>query len=200
VWERARQSPDCLTCHNPLAETTHATGVGCGACHHTIDTTRRQAEGSSTTYHGQMGTLASAADCGTCHGADHALTYVEWEASAHNGARTVDCLSCHQSHTGGLTAASGRELCGSCHLQDVPTTNPHMHVDSGCTDCHPAPVSTDNVHMSGLETDVECVACHVVTELDHYGRYLARAGHLMDVPLVACTNCHGSLHDLLSQP
>lgn len=197
VWERSRQNPDCLTCHSPAfdAETGEMAyeGVGCAACHRTLDPTRRR--GSGFTYHGKMSTQPSAADCGSCHGADHALTFIEWQSSAHNGARAVDCLGCHQSHAGGITAASGEELCGSCHLQDVPTVNPHMHVEGGCTDCHPAPVNMDNVHMHG-GADIDCIACHVVTEPDQYGRFLKRAGHLMDVSLAACLNCHGSLHDL----
>lgn len=198
VMARARQPAECLTCHspayNPASGRMAFEGVGCGSCHRTLDDTRRRGDGF--TYHGAMSTLRSAANCGNCHGADHALTYIEWQGSAHNGARAVDCLGCHSAHGGGITAASGRDLCGSCHLQEVPTVNPHMHVEGGCTDCHPAPVKTDNVHMNGLETDVDCVACHLVTELDRYGRYLAQAGHSMKVTLTACTNCHGSLHSL----
>lgn len=197
VWDRARNNPDCMTCHSPnmTPETGMGfDGVGCGACHFTIDPTRRRAD--RYTYHGTMGTRSDPEDCATCHGADHALTYIEWETSAHNGPRTVDCASCHLPHSGGLTQASGQALCGSCHLQEVPTTNPHMHVEGGCADCHPTPVNTDNVHMHEAEAGVDCITCHVVTEYDEYGRYLQWSGHTMQVTLTSCLNCHG-IHEPL---
>ena len=197
-WERARQSEACLTCHSPSINAAPSAweyeGVGCGACHRTIDDTRRAGDGYN--YHGTMSTTNRADDCGTCHGEDHALTYREWEMSAHNGARTVDCSACHVAHTGGISAPTNMELCGGCHLQEVPTTNPHMHQEGGCTDCHPAPVNMDNVHMHGDEPIADCTACHMVTEPDRYGRYLSNAGHSMEVELAACFICHGELHDL----
>lgn len=202
VWERARRDPTCLTCHSPAydaeIEQRFDEGVSCGACHRTVDSARRRQ--GATIYHGKMSILRTASDCGTCHGGDHAVSFTEWQASAHNGARTVDCLSCHSPHGGGLTVDSGEALCGSCHLQPVPEVNPHMHVEGGCTDCHPAPVSTDNVHMHDTQADVDCVACHVVSELDQYGRYLSITGHSMRPSLTGCLNCHGSLHDPPNAP
>lgn len=199
VWTRQRESPECLTCHSPFVEAPARSqsflGVGCGSCHRTLDTERRKGDGFD--YHGAMSTLRNPADCAACHGADHALTYTEWDSSAHNGMRTVDCFACHQPHSGSLTAPTALDLCASCHLQETPTANPHMHVDSGCTDCHPAPVHTDNIHMRGPEAEADCADCHMVTQPDRYGNFLANAGHTMAVPLAACTNCHGSLHDLL---
>lgn len=196
AWERSRQKPECLSCHSPAydpaSEDMIYEGVGCAACHHTLDTKRRQGDGM--TYHGELSLGEAETVCATCHGADHALTYIEWQSSPHNGARAVTCLDCHTAHDGALTAATSLELCGGCHLQEVPTSNPHMHVDGNCTDCHPAPVNTNNVHLHGGETD--CTACHMTTELDQYGRYLMNAGHTMQVSLAACTSCHGKLHDL----
>lgn len=193
VWRRARENPDCMTCHSPAydADTGEAAfaGVGCGACHMTVDPERRRAD--RYTYHGAMGTRRDPADCAGCHGADHAVTYIEWEASAHNGLRTVDCATCHRPHTGGLMYASGEALCGSCHLQEVPEVNPHMHVEGGCTDCHPAPVNTDNIHMHDSEAGVDCVTCHLTQEYDQYDRYLVWTGHTMEVRLPACLSCHG---------
>lgn len=200
AWERARQAEACLSCHSPsygpVPGAWAFAGVGCGACHRTIDDTRR--EGDGYYYHGTMNVLSSAADCAGCHGADHALTYREWELSAHNGPRVVDCFGCHEPHSTGINAVDGATLCGSCHLQEAPTTNPHMHQDGGCTDCHPAAVHTDNIHMQGAEPAADCIACHMVTEPDRYGRYLSNAGHTMQVELAACTNCHGDLHALQS--
>jgi len=199
AWERARFAEACLTCHSPAYDPVPGAwtfaGVGCGACHRTIDETRREGDGYK--YHGTMSVDRPVATCAGCHGEDHALTYPEWELSAHNGARTVDCFDCHTAHSGDLLTADSVTLCGGCHLQEVPTTNPHMHQEGGCTDCHPAPVNMDNVHMHGDEPAADCVACHMVTEPDRYGRYLANAGHTMQVELAACTNCHGALHDLL---
>ncbi len=197
VWARSRQKPECLTCHSPgydpATEQMAYQGVGCAACHQTLETTRRQGDGR--TYHGRLSLGSAAAVCGTCHGADHARTFIEWQDSPHNGARTVTCLDCHRAHTNDLTAATPLELCGRCHLQEVPTTNPHMHVDGNCTDCHPAPVNTNNVHLHG-GAEADCTACHMTTEPDQYGRYLMNAGHTMTVSLAACTGCHGKLHDL----
>lgn len=197
-WERARQSEACLTCHSPSYDPVPGawafSGVGCGACHRTIDNTRREGDGYK--IHGLMSVISTASDCAGCHGEDHALTYREWETSAHNGARTVDCFACHDPHSVGTNALDGVTLCGGCHLQPEPTTNPHMHQEGGCTDCHPAPVNTENVHMHGGEPSADCIACHMATEPDRYGRYLSNAGHSMQVELAACTGCHGELHEL----
>jgi hypothetical protein len=202
VWERARKDTACLTCHSPAYDADTGRrgeeGVNCGACHRTLDPTRRR--DGSLTYHGPMSTLRTAADCGSCHGADHAVTFIEWEDSAHNGARTVDCLTCHLPHSGEITAPTGEALCGSCHLQPVPEVNPHMHVEGGCTDCHPAPVSVDNVHMHDAGEDIDCIDCHIATELDQYGRFKASTGHSMVASLTACLDCHGSLHALKAAP
>jgi predicted CXXCH cytochrome family protein len=200
VWDRERNNPDCMNCHSPNLgdenENLAFKGVGCASCHITVDPTSRQADDGDS-YHGIIGTLSDTGDCATCHGNDHALTYIEWQASAHNGPRTVDCATCHLPHTSGLTQPSGEELCGSCHLQDAPTVNPHMHVEGGCTDCHPAPVNTSNVHMHENEANLDCISCHVVTEYDQYDRYLQRAGHTMEVTLTSCLTCHG-IHEPLT--
>ncbi|MBK8019865.1 MAG: cytochrome c3 family protein [Chloroflexi bacterium] len=195
IWERARFDDDCLTCHSPAIEAERSfEGVGCGSCHEILDPAEREEDGLD--FHGVMSTEPSAALCGTCHGQDHAVTYVEWQTSAHNGARTVDCKTCHLSHTGDIPTATTTELCGSCHLQEVPTVNPHMHVEGGCTDCHPGPVNMDNVHLHDAATEITCTDCHIVTEMEVYGRYPANTGHTMEVALAACTNCHGAMHAL----
>jgi predicted CXXCH cytochrome family protein len=200
VWTREREDPLCMSCHSPGLEADtrklRYEGVGCGECHYTVDSTHRY-DGDER-YHGRMNVSNTPADCARCHGNDHALSFVEWEISAHNGPRTVDCLSCHATHSGGLLTETSQELCASCHMQEVPTTNPHMHVDGNCTDCHPAPVNTNNVHMhESFEVVANCVDCHMTTELDRWGRYHINTGHTYDVSLNACTSCHGSLHELL---
>ncbi|MBZ0300487.1 MAG: cytochrome c3 family protein [Anaerolineae bacterium] len=200
VWERERQQPECLECHSPgydaAADRMVYEGIGCAACHHTIDPTRREFDNSS--YHGKMSVIDTAEGCSGCHGEDHARTYREWKTSPHNGARTVQCLDCHQAHSGELTAASALDLCGACHLKEPSTaSSPHMHIDSGCTDCHPAPVHIDNVHMrAGIDPVATCVDCHMSTQRDQWGHFLTDAGHSLGVSLTACTDCHGSLHEM----
>lgn len=196
VWVRQRQAPECLACHATQLGSGENTvtyyGVTCTACHAAIgadfDPEKRD--------HVMMSIPESSRSCAGCHGADHALTYTEWEASAHNGAREVGCLDCHDAHTGELAQDNLAALCDSCHNQPVPMNSPHMHITSGCTDCHPAPTATDNVHMGGSEPVAECTACHMVTVMEEWGRYLENAGHSMTVPLAACVNCHGELHML----
>ncbi len=201
VWARERQSPQCRACHTTgyTAETGSQayTGVSCEACHQPVEN-GTIAEGEYR-EHEQLSIPRRVDECGVCHGAGHALTYVEWEASAHNGGIEVGCLSCHDAHSGHLVETDMVALCGSCHFQPVPVNSPHMGVESGCTDCHPVPIATDNVHMhENSDAAADCVACHMVTEEGPYGLYLSNAGHTLQASLAACVNCHGSLHDLQS--
>jgi predicted CXXCH cytochrome family protein len=196
VWERERQSSDCLLCHttgsDPDSGTMGFEGVGCIACHPPIGNGDYNSE---VREHQRLQIPDRAEDCAGCHGNDHALTYLEWEESAHSEEIIVDCLACHDAHSGDLIVDDTIELCGSCHFQPVPTNTNHMGVDSGCTDCHPEPVDMDNVHLDdGDEPVATCVECHMVTEADRWGRYLDNAGHTLDVELTACMNCHGELH------
>nr|MBN1229000.1 hypothetical protein [Anaerolineae bacterium] len=195
VWDRQRRSSECLACHTTqLGEGDDAVtynGVTCAACHVAVDDTYDPDERE----HVMMSIPKSSESCAGCHGGDHALTYLEWENSAHNGPREVGCLDCHDAHTGDTVQNDISALCGSCHMQPVPTVSAHMHINSGCTDCHPASVKTDNVHMGGSDP-AECTDCHMVIEMEEWGRYLENAGHSMTVSLAACTNCHGSLHEM----
>ncbi|NPV65941.1 MAG: hypothetical protein HPY64_02210 [Anaerolineae bacterium] len=195
IWERQRRASKCLACHatrQSEEDDILYQGVTCTACHRpigeTYDPTVRE--------HVEMSIPESSLSCAGCHGGDHARTFGEWQASAHNGPREVSCMACHDAHTGGLVNPDLTALCGSCHMQPVPTVSAHMHVDSGCTDCHPAPISTDNVHMGGDEPVAGCTDCHMLTAMDSWGLYLANAGHMMTVPLAVCVNCHGKLHTL----
>jgi len=198
VWVRENRPFECLKCHNTgykvISGQVVFEGVGCTGCHELIGDTRRQDE--SIEYHEKMSTFRTAAECATCHDTGHTPTYMEWETSAHNRARPVECLECHSAHDGDLTASDVTELCGECHLQPVPRSSPHMFTDSGCVDCHPSPIETNNVHMHGeIEAVAECTDCHMVVEADSEALYLTNSGHSMAVTLTACLNCHGNLHD-----
>ncbi len=198
AWERQRRSSDCLACHATRydAETGALAyaGVGCLACHQPTDHEPENPEGRE---HAVMSIPQDEADCATCHGADHARTYTEWEASPHNGPRLVGCQDCHDAHRGGLAAGDVVSLCGGCHFEPVPTVSPHMHGNPNCTDCHAAQVSIDNVHMhGGPEAVADCADCHMVRHWDSRGLFLAQTGHSMAVSLQACVNCHGEMHDL----
>lgn len=202
VWERQRHAAECLTCHTTQQgegqELLTYNGVSCAACHRPIG----QDYDAEVRDHVQMSIPESVQTCAACHGNDHAVTFLEWQASAHNGPREVNCLACHDAHTGGLINTDLAALCGSCHMQPVPAVSAHMYVDSGCTDCHPAPISTENVHMSG-DVGADCASCHMLAAMDEWGRYPASTGHTMTVSLTACVNCHGDLHLLggpVSQP
>lgn len=197
AWEGARRSTECLDCHttgfNPDMGTMDSAGVGCAACHTALDNGEFD---PNERDHARMSIPRRIDECATCHGNDHALSYTEWEASAHNGGIGVGCLMCHDAHDTGLVKEDTNDLCGSCHLQPVPVSSPHMEVTSGCTDCHPSPVSVENVHMSGADGAVaDCVMCHMVPEYDQWGRYLSNTGHTLEVTLAACMSCHGNLHD-----
>ena len=198
VWEREQQSSECLVCHTTGADLDTGSvgfeGVGCLACHPPVGNGDYDSE---VQKHERLSIPDRAEDCATCHGNDHAVTFLEWEASAHNSDMKVECANCHEPHSSALLVADSIELCGSCHFQPVPTNSIHMHTDSGCTDCHPSPISMENVHMQGGdERAADCVECHMVSELDQWGRYLSNAGHTMKVSLTACVNCHGELHIL----
>ncbi len=195
VWERQRQSVDCLTCHATLYDagdevTVTYEGVTCQACHKLIGTDYDP----DVRDHATMSIPETTQYCAECHGNDHAVTFGEWQTSAHNGAREVNCMACHDSHTGGLMQADLTALCGSCHMQPVPEVSAHMHVDSGCTDCHPAPINMDNVHLGGEAPVADCVDCHMPVIMEQYGRYPASTGHAFTVSLAACGSCHGGLH------
>jgi hypothetical protein len=199
LWERERHTEECLSCHTTGYEADTRTigyeGVGCAACHAPVG--NNHDFDPETRAHEELSIPGLPVDCAGCHGADHALTYLEWEQSAHNGAREVGCQECHDAHSARLVEEDIVIGCGSCHLQPVPVTSPHMFIDSGCTDCHPAPISTSNVHMNDNEGVIaDCVACHMITETDRRDRYLTNAGHNMTVSLTACTTCHGDLHNL----
>lgn len=207
AWDRSRQREECLACHTTGYDTETGTmefeGVGCTACHPIIEAeTHDYSAEAETRDHSERSVPGTSRDCEACHGNDHARTFVEWDASSHNGLREVGCYACHTAHSGGLLAEDVTTLCGSCHLTPVPTSNPHMHVDSGCTDCHPAPVNTENLHMHGGEdgTSAACDECHMVIEMDDWDRYQVNAGHSMEVSLLACQNCHGLLHDMQPAP
>ncbi len=196
VWARQREAPECLACHTTQLgegdETVTYNAVTCGACHKPAGEDYDPAERDHVT----MSIPENSRSCAGCHGEGHALTFTEWASSPHNAAREVGCFDCHDAHTGGLTHATLKDLCDSCHNQPVPTTSAHMFIESGCTDCHPAPIKTDNIHMGGAEPVAECTACHMVTQMEEWGRWLDSAGHSMTVPLAACVNCHGELHML----
>ncbi|MBN1966259.1 MAG: cytochrome c3 family protein [Anaerolineae bacterium] len=198
AWERSRQPDSCLTCHSsgydPATGEMSYPGVDCTACHSEVESEYDP----EVRDHGLRSIPENSSDCENCHGMDHALTYVEWAASSHNGQREVGCYECHVAHSGDLVADDVTTLCGACHLQPEPTSNPHMHVDSGCRSCHPAPVDTDNVHMHGGAEDAiaDCNTCHMAQEWDSWGRYLSNTGHSMQVSLAACQSCHGMIHEL----
>ncbi|MBN2470514.1 MAG: hypothetical protein JXN59_07310 [Anaerolineae bacterium] len=195
VWERQRQSPECLTCHTTQwgegEDMVTYEAVTCAACHSVVGTDYDPDERD----HALMSIPQDSRTCAKCHEGDHAVTYTEWAGSAHNGLREVGCLSCHDGHTGGLVEEDLTTLCGNCHMQPVPEVSAHMHVESGCTDCHPAPIQTDNIHMSS-DDPAECTDCHMVTHMEDWGRWLDSAGHNMTVGIAACSNCHGAIHDL----
>jgi len=198
VWHSEHQSTDCLACHttgfNPITGTVESADVGCAACHQPLDNGEYDPD---ERRHAQMSIPRRVEICATCHGNAHALSYSEWETSAHNGEMEVGCMSCHGPHDTGLIEDNIVDLCGSCHFQPVPVNSIHMDVDSGCENCHPAPVSVDNVHMSGDDGPVaDCAACHMVPEYDERDRYLSNTGHTLEVTLTACVSCHGELHDL----
>ncbi len=198
VWESEGQSTDCLDCHatgfNPATGTVDTVGVGCAACHQPVDNGEFDPDERD---HTQLSIPRRVEACATCHGNDHALSYTEWEMSAHNGGIEVGCLSCHGPHDTGLIRDDTIDLCGSCHFEPLPVNSIHMEIESGCSDCHPSPISVENVHMSGGDGAVaDCVACHMVPEYDRWNRYLSNTGHTLEVTLTACVSCHGELHDL----
>lgn len=197
AWESTRRSTACLHCHttgfDPTTDTIDTEGVGCAACHQPLDNGEFDPDERE---HARLSIPRRIEECAVCHGNDHALTYTEWDASAHNGAIDVGCLVCHGAHDTSLVKEDTNDLCSSCHLQPVPENSPHMEVTSGCTDCHPSPVSVDNVHMSGDDGAVaDCVTCHMTPEYDKWGRYMSNTGHSFEVTLTACMSCHGNLHD-----
>lgn len=198
VWARQRYAEVCLTCHttgyNGQTGAVDYAGVSCAACHRPLP---NGAPAGEDRDHPQKSIPGRAAACGTCHGNDHALTYTEWQASAHNGGIEVTCIDCHDPHSGHLVEQDIYTLCGDCHFEPIPPTSAHMGIEDGCTDCHPTPINDDNVHMhGGSEAAADCVACHMVTQDGPYGNFLADAGHTLQVSLAACTNCHGALHTM----
>lgn len=197
AWQLAKEAPQCLACHTTGFEVDGGDfdypGVACAACHTPVTEEYDPAERD----HPRMSSPRRPEDCAACHGADHALTYVEWQASKHNGLRQIACRDCHEPHSGDLPVDNLTAFCEGCHRQPVPVTSPYMHHESGCTDCHPAPISTDNVHMQDSpEAAIDCAACHFVAEPDSQGRFLTSGGHSLEVPLAACVNCHGALHTM----
>lgn len=189
----AEASAGCVACHPGqeagLAQRTprHAAAkVACLECH---------ASGHAAPAAEPLLARPRLETCSPCHASQVAQLSLP---SAHrDGARRVECMSCHSVH-GGLTAAGrvepfGQAACERCHVEKAGPfvfTHPPMALD-GCITCH-QPHGTPNPKLL-KRSDVTqlCLECHSDTP-----RF-----HNLAVPRYRdCQGCHAAIHGSQRDP
>jgi hypothetical protein len=158
-WDAQGSAVACLECHTTGYDAGTGKfveeGVTCEACH-----------GQFQEGHPQktMSVTPDATLCSKCH----KTTTDEWRASKH-GQISLNCESCHDSHSQAPRAGSVNELCATCHKDTGSSFTHGTHSNAGlqCSDCHMAAAS----HASSTGG-------------------LFATGHTFTVGSDACINCH----------
>jgi cytochrome b subunit of formate dehydrogenase len=160
------------------------------------------------------------ARCKECHNdptlkddAGHALTIPSavFAGSAHHGLSCVDCHKDAQSvrHPREELGAVTFETCAGCHQDDIERLKSSVHASKGlsaatCAGCHGDPHAVvvrrnPNNSMSAVNQVRNCGHCHQDMMQGYLSSEHARAlfvSGLVSAP--ACTDCHGSGHDIQS--
>jgi predicted CXXCH cytochrome family protein len=238
----ARDSNLCLQCHDtglnvPASGSRHAAlDSGCDNCH----VTHKTGASADTEFRNHLTKASPAlciechdpkdaqiakahqgqpiekADCLTCHDPHQSKSPKLMREFMHSPFESKACDTCHQAPKDGkvvLTAASTKELCATCHDEQVKQIQnakvPHPGAQGDCTDCHsphagktpgfirPDPVSAClNCHSDQAELQKKghvhqpaygqsCAICHT----PHGGDFpkLLRAKNENQL----CLECHG---------
>jgi predicted CXXCH cytochrome family protein len=180
----------CVSCHLPHGS-DHPKMLRAGNLH------RPFADGSCNGCHrqpfGDRLRLRARGErlCQACHGEfePQEKEGVIHEALQGKGGR-AGCLQCHDPHLsarGGLLAADGGELCGSCHpvIVDAATSaSGHAAAADDCLTCHLPHVSDHPTLLTDSASSL-CTMCHDPDDADLTGSHLGAA---MD--RLRCTGCH----------
>lgn len=131
---------------------------------------------------------SAAALCASCHG-----DITKHKQYLHGPVTTGSCVACHSPHRSAapkLLAASGRELCLSCHdkmnTQLEHASLVHKPVSGDCRQCHEVHASD---HKKQLKEEPEklCLSCHEKVKTQIATAVVAHSAVTRDD---ACLNCH----------
>jgi predicted CXXCH cytochrome family protein len=126
--------------------------------------------------------------CATCH-----QDITKGRHYLHGPVQTGSCVACHAAHRSAepkLLAASGRDLCLSCHdtmrSQITNVLMVHKPAQGDCRECHEVHAS-DHKKQLKAEPEALCISCH-----DKVGSQIASATvkHSPVKTGDACLNCH----------
>lgn len=213
----ARDTNLCLQCHDkglnvPATGSRHtALAGGCDTCHVTHKTgasadaefryhLAKASPALCTDCHdpkdaqivkAHQGQPIEKSDCLTCHDPHQSASPKLMRAFMHSPFEAKACDTCHQPAKDGkvvLTAASTKELCATCHDEQVKKIEsakvPHPGAQGDCTDCHSphAGKTPGFIHPDPVSA---CLTCHTDQA------ELQKKGHLHQPAFEqSCAICH----------